>query len=223
MTNKITIFSNLNLGIRFYLTLSLTCIIVLYLAYIAGGGILNLFAGLCGILYIFFAGRGKNICFIFGILYSCIYAFIAYKENLYGEVMLNLFYLPFNFAGLFLWKKNQCNNKIIILHLPRKQMLFYGFILIISSIIYGIFLQNINADFAYLNAFSVVAQIMAFYLQVKRYVENYLLVTFANIASIIFWGAKVQESAANLAQLITYIIFLILGIRYLMLWNKEAK
>lgn len=215
-----------DLSYIFFILLLITCAIVGFLAYITNNSKLGLIAALCGILYAFFAGKGKKICFIFGIIYSIIYSYIAYLQKLYGEVMLNtLFYIPINIIGFILWSANQNKQKtkIIIRFAPKNELYISFIITIIITFIYGKFLSNINASFPYLNAFSVIAQIISFYLQIKRYVENYMLVTCANVVSIFFWVFIIKDSIENLAQLLTYIIFLIIGIVYWINWHKEAK
>lgn len=212
----------------FFILLFITCAAIIYLTYIISDNtftFISLFTAISGILYVFFAGEGKIICFIFGLMYSFCYSYIAYTEKLYGEVMLNIFYIFINIMGLILWYKNhnEEQTKIIIRHTPKKELLICFGITAIATVFYGIFLSSIDASFAYLNAFSVVAQLVAFYLQIKRYVENYMLVTIANIVSVIFWAFIIKESTTNVAQFLNYVIFLILGIIFWFKWHKEAQ
>lgn len=212
-----------NLSIQFYALLFSICTAVCILSSLSGGDGLSIFVAFLGISYVFFAGQGRRICFCFGIMYSLLYSYIAYEIKLYGDVMLNLFFIPINIAGLFLWKKNQTNNKITIISLSFRGMIFYAFLVGILTYVYGLYLQNLGASFAYLNAFSVVAQIIAFYLQVKRYVQNYLLVTLANIVSILIWWLIYDTSKEQIAQLLNMIIFFIMGVYYYIQWRKEAR
>ncbi|WP_305862287.1 nicotinamide riboside transporter PnuC [Helicobacter cholecystus] len=214
-----------NLSLRFYTLLFLTCSFVVMLSVLNHGGVLSIVVAVLGIIYVFFAGEGKFICFFFGIPYSLLYAYIAYENKLYGDMMLNILYLPINFAGIFMWKnhQNQAKTKITITSLNIKEIIFYSLLITFATYIYGMYLQSLNASFAYLNAFSVMAQLLSFYLQVKRYVQSYLLVTLANIATIIMWWLIYDTSKEQIAQLLNIIIFFIAGVYYYFVWRGEMK
>lgn len=212
------------LSLRFYSLLFVLCVLLVALSIISGGGALSIIVALCGILYAFFAGEGKYVCFFFGLVYSCLYAYIAYEIGLYGDMMLNLFYLPINLLGIFWWKthQNQEKSKIIIASLSTRGKLLCAFVVIVLSVGYGAYLQSLDSLYPYLNSFSVVAQVVAFYLQVKRYVQNYFLVTLANVVSIVIWGLIYDVSQEQIAQLLTMIIFFFVGIYYYFVWRREV-
>ncbi|RDU71711.1 nicotinamide riboside transporter PnuC [Helicobacter brantae] len=213
-----------NLSLKFYSMLFVVCGLLVVLSIMSGGGVLSIIVALCGILYAFFAGEGKYICFFFGLVYSCLYAYIAYEIGLYGDMMLNIFYLPINLLGIFWWKshQNQERDKIIITSLSPKGKLLCASVVLGLSVGYGAYLQSIHSLYPYLNAFSVVAQVVAFYLQVKRYVQNYFLVTLANIVSIVIWGLIYDVSQEQIAQLLTMIIFFFVGVYYYFAWRREV-
>ncbi|TXE88367.1 nicotinamide mononucleotide transporter [Campylobacter volucris] len=217
--------SQLKISFKFYTILFSTLLIIGILTNIANGSILSLFSAFCAVLYVFFAGAGKMICFIFGILYSMSYIYIAYELKLYGDVMLNLFYLPINIYGIYNWKNNQNKEKtkIIITKLKNNQRLIYALITIVSTIIYAYILKNMNANFVYLNSFAVIGQLIAFYMQVKRYMESYFLVTLANISSLIIWFLIFEQSKESIAQLLNTLVFFIIGIYYFFIWKKQAQ
>lgn len=214
-----------NLSFRFYALLCGTCAFIIALSLLSGGGVLSIIVALCGVIYAFFAGQGKLVCFFFGLIYSLLYAYIAYEYKLYGDMMLNILYIPINLVGIFWWSKNQNEDKskITIRSLSPKAMGVYACIVIITTLLYGVYLQNIGASFAYLNSFSVVAQVVAFYLQVKRYVQNYFLVTLANIVSIVIWWLIYDTSKEQIAQLLNMIIFFCVGVYYYFDWKRESK
>lgn len=212
------------LSLRFYSLLFILCVLLVALSIISGGGVLSIIVALCGILYAFFAGEGKYVCFFFGLVYSCLYGYIAYEIGLYGDMMLNLFYLPINLLGIFWWKthQNQEKSKIIITSLSTRGKLLCAFVVVVLSVGYGAYLQSLNSLYPYLNSFSVVAQVVAFYLQVKRYVQNYFLVTLANVVSIVIWGLIYDVSQEQIAQLLTMIVFFFVGVYYYFVWRREV-
>ncbi|WP_104697728.1 MULTISPECIES: nicotinamide riboside transporter PnuC [unclassified Helicobacter] len=214
-----------DLSLGFWIALLLSSLIIALLMIFYKENTIILLASLCGIFYIFFAGQGKFLCFIFGLLYCILYAYVSYKAQLYGEMLLTFLYIPLNLLGIFNWIKNQnlSKTKIKIQTLNNLQISLYLLLLIFVSIFYGIFLEKIDAKFPFLNAFSTIAQIIAFYLQIHRYKENYLIVTFANIILCYIWLELFLQNPIYLAQTLNMFLFLILGIFYYFKWNQEAK
>lgn len=214
-----------DLSSRFYAVLLGTCALVVILSVLGGGGWLSIVVAICGVIYAFFAGEGKLICFFFGLVYSVLYLYIAYENKLYGDVMLNLLYLPINLIGIFGWRKNQNQEKtkIIILSLSIQGMVICACGVGIGTLLYGAYLQSIQAHFSYLNAFGVIAQVVAFYLQVRRYVQNYLLVTLANLVSILIWWLIWDVSKEQIAQLLSMVIFFCVGVYYYFEWRRGLR
>ena len=47
----------------------------------------------------------------FGIINCILYSIISYQQTLYGEMLLNIcYYLPLQFIGFAIWKKNMNTN-----------------------------------------------------------------------------------------------------------------
>lgn len=206
----------------FYFVLFCVCMVTLILGYWEGSQGIRLFAAILGILYAFFAGAGKLICFAFGLLYSLIYLYIAWDVKLYGEVMLNLLYLPINLLGILMWRKNQNakRHRVIVRSLSLRDFALCLLVSLFLSVLYGAVLDWMGGHLAYLNALSVVLQLLAFYLQIKRYVQNYMVVTLANVLAIVIWGLIYDQDSRAIPQLLNMCIFLCIGIYY---WNDWAK
>lgn len=212
-----------NLSIYFYVALFCVCGIVGWLSYIGGSYGLELFVAILGIMYAFFAGEGKLVCFVFGLIYSAMYAYIAFEARLYGDAMLNLFYLPINILGLWLWNQNQKEERVAVRFLGLREIVLSLCVVVVLGVGYGEILKSANSAFAYLNAFSVVLQILAFYLQAKRYVENYLFVSIANVLSVLMWGFFYYKDSAALPQLLNMCVFLGIGLWYWRIWISQAR
>lgn len=214
-----------NLNLTFWAVLLFSSLLIILPMTFYKENIIILLASLCGIFYAFFAGQGKFLCFIFGLLYCVFYTYISYETKLYGEMLLTLLYIPLNLFGIFSWVKNQDSSKtkIQIQALTTSQIFSYLFILVLISVFYGIFLSKIDAKFPFLNAFSTIAQILAFYLQIHRYKENYLIVTLANIILCYIWLEMFLQNPVYIAQTLNMFLFLFLGIFYYFKWHQEFK
>ncbi|GAA8112059.1 nicotinamide riboside transporter PnuC [Helicobacter pylori] len=210
---------------RFYATLILSCVFLTITNILVKGSFINLLAGLSGILYAFFAGERQTICFVFGLVYNLSYAYVAYQWKLNADVILCLFlYIPVTIYGLFAWKKTERHESVIKAQKLSKN---WRFILILGigvlTCVSALFFKEIKTNFLWAESFNFVIFIIAFILQVLRYIENYALVTLGNIVSIVVWFCIFQISAESLVQLFTTILYLFIGLYYFKRWNKSCK
>lgn len=62
-------------------------------------------AAVTGVICVILTGKGKMSCYLFGLVNTILYAWIAWDARYLGEVMLNVvYYVPMQFAGWFMWK-----------------------------------------------------------------------------------------------------------------------
>ncbi|GAA9516988.1 nicotinamide riboside transporter PnuC [Helicobacter pylori] len=210
---------------RFYATLILACVFLTITNILVKGSFINLLAGLSGVLYAFFAGERQTICFVFGLVYNLSYAYVAYQWKLNADVILCLFlYMPVTIYGLFAWKKTQQHEGAIKAQKFSKNWRFALILGIgVLTCVSALFFKEIKTNFLWAESFNFVIFIVAFILQVLRYVENYALVTLGNIVSIIVWFCIFQISTESLVQLFTTILYLFIGMYYFKRWNKSCK
>lgn len=69
--------------------------------------ILSAFAAICGINCVVLCAAGKKAQYYWGFVNIAAYVAVSWISRFYGEVMLNaLYYLPSQFVGIYMWKKN---------------------------------------------------------------------------------------------------------------------
>ncbi|GAA9944076.1 nicotinamide riboside transporter PnuC [Helicobacter pylori] len=210
---------------RFYATLILSCVFLTITNILVKGSFINLLAGLSGVLYAFFAGERQTICFVFGLVYNLSYAYVAYQWKLNADVILCLFlYMPVTIYGLFAWKKTQQHEGAIKAQKLSKN---WRFVLILGigvlTYVSALFFKEIKTNFLWAESFNFVIFIIAFILQVLRYMESYVLMTLGNIVSIVVWFCIFKISTESLVQFFTTILYLFIGMYYLKRWNKSCK
>ncbi len=210
---------------RFYTTLILSCVFLTITNILVKGSFINLLAGLSGVLYAFFAGERQTICFVFGLVYNLSYAYVAYQWKLNADVILCLFlYMPVTIYGLFAWKKTERHESVIKAQKLSKN---WRFILILGvgvlTCVSALFFKEIKTNFLWAESFNFVIFIIAFILQVLRYMESYVLMTLGNIVSIVVWFCIFQISTESLVQLFTTILYLFIGMYYFKRWNQSCK
>ncbi|WRE33004.1 nicotinamide riboside transporter PnuC [Helicobacter pylori] len=210
---------------RFYATLILSCVFLIVTNILVKGSFINLLAGLSGVLYAFFAGERQTICFVFGLIYNLSYAYVAYQWKLNADVILCLFlYMPVTIYGLFAWKKTEQHEGAIKAQKLSKN---WRFILVLGvgvlTCVSALFFKEIKTNFLWAESFIFVIFIIAFILQVLRYMESYVLMTLGNIVSIIVWFCIFKISTESLVQFFTTILYLFIGMYYFKHWNKSCE
>ncbi|MFP6258837.1 nicotinamide riboside transporter PnuC [Helicobacter pylori] len=210
---------------RFYATLILSCVFLITTNILVKGSFVNLLAGLSGVLYAFFAGERQTICFVFGLVYNLSYAYVAYQWKLNADVILCLFlYIPVTIYGLFAWKKTEQHESVIKAQKLSKN---WRFVLLLGvgvlTCVSALFFKEIKTNFLWAESFNFVIFIIAFILQVLRYMESYVLMTLGNIVSIIVWFCIFQISTESLVQFFTTILYLFIGMYYFNRWNQSCK
>ncbi len=210
---------------RFYATLILSCVFLTITNILVKGSFINLLAGLSGVLYAFFAGERQTICFVFGLVYNLSYAYVAYQWKLNADVILCLFlYMPVTIYGLFAWKKTERHESVIKAQKLSKN---WRFTLVLGvgvlTCVSALFFKEIKTNFLWPESFNFVIFIIAFILQVLRYMESYVLMTLGNIVSIIVWFCIFQISTESLVQLFTTILYLFIGMYYFKRWNQSCE
>ncbi|MFP6130267.1 nicotinamide riboside transporter PnuC [Helicobacter pylori] len=210
---------------RFYATLILSCVFLTITNILVKGSFINLLAGLSGVLYAFFAGERQTICFVFGLVYNLSYAYVAYRWKLNADVILCLFlYMPVTIYGLFAWKKTEQHEGAIKAQKLSKNWRFTLILGIgVLTCVSALFFKEIKTNFLWPESFNFVIFIIAFILQVLRYMESYVLMTLGNIVSIIVWFCIFQISTESLVQFFTTILYFFIGMYYFNRWNQSCK
>ena len=183
-------------------------------------------AAVTGVLYSLWAGKGKLSCYFFGIFNSFAYGLISYQATLYGEVVLNWFwYFPMMFAGLFFWKKHLKKD---VQEIIKRRLSWRGRMYVILAGTFGTagaawVLHRQGDQAPVLDAFTTVLSVIAMVLTVKRCTEQWLLWTLVNLASIYMWYKVYLTGEGSAAVLMMWILSLINGIIFYILWQKEVQ
>ena len=183
-------------------------------------------ASITGVLYSLWAGKGKLSCYFFGIFNSFAYGLISFNATLYGEVALNWgWYLPMMFVGMFFWKRHLKSDtqEIIKRRLSWQYRLLTGLIAITGTAAGAFILYKMGDQAPVLDAFTTVLSVIAMVLTVKRCVEQWMLWTMVNIASIYMWYKVYLTGSGSIAILLMWVLALINGIIFYCLWQREIK
>ena len=140
--------------------------------------------------------------------------------------MLNLFYyLPTNIMGWFMWKKNinKENGEVIKRKLDLKMEIIIAVISVVGIIVYGYFLENYTNDkLPYLDSMSTVLSIVAQFLMLKRYMEQWIVWIFVDAVSIFMWVMTFFNGGESVATLLMWGVYFINAVVMFIKWYRES-
>lgn len=182
---------------------------------------LSSLAAVCGIMNVVLCAKGKKAQYYWGLVNIASYIAISAMSRLYGEVMLNTFYyIPLQFIGLYMWRKNYSNTSDTVK--VRKMKLIPAIILIISTFIgiclYKYVLSVIGGNSVWLDSTSTVISIVANALMVLRYREQYLLWLVVNVVTTVMWALKGDPIMTTM-----WAVYAFNAVYGYYLWNKMSK
>ncbi|AMC11681.1 nicotinamide mononucleotide transporter [Lutibacter profundi] len=209
---------------------------------------LEFIAALFGVISVFYAKKENILVFPTGIISTAIYVYLLSQWNLYGDLIINIYYTVMSLYGWYMWSKIIDNKQH---HIPisrtnkTDKIKVFGifaftsiFVIVVyryynvmpnnlgfsDSINYAITkltsgnLTNFRQGTPYLDTFTTGIFFAAMWLMANKKIENWILWIAGNIASIPLYFVKGYGFTG-----IQYSIFLILAIQGYFTWKKNLN
>lgn len=179
-----------------------------------------------GVLCVVLTAKGKLMSYVFGMYNTFGYAYLAYINGLFGEVMLNLlFFVPMNIIGFYMWKKNFQSGR-----LSMRQMEVKGIFLVVAVCLAGCLLLGFGLSFIpgqnspYIDAITTVLSVAATILMVRRFKEQWLVYMVLNLFTVLLWVIRtVEGSSEGPLMIVMWSAYLINAAYGYYNWNKGVK
>jgi nicotinamide mononucleotide transporter len=188
--------------------------------------LLNFAVLFTGILCVIFAAKGSLFNYVFGMANTIAYAFVAYRNGLFGELGLYLlFFLPMNIIGFAMWK-NKMNTAFVQMRgLKISCTLLVCAVCALLTAGLGIILSHVKGQNSpYVDAASTVISIVATFLMVLRYKEQWLLYIVLNIVTTALWIIRAANGSEEGRMMIAmWIAFLINAVYGYYNWSRGAR
>lgn len=201
-------------------------IIIILLSLYMKDSKIALVSAICGISYTILAGKGKISCYLFGLCGTLCYAFLSYKNNLFGNLGLYLlYYFPMQIFGIFKWKqhlKKDCQEIVKTKLSPKERAIYYSVSFILSIILYLI-LKYFHDQSPMIDAVTSVFSVVGLLLTVKRCIEQWHVWFVVNGLSTIMWINAYLHGSNCFATVIMWATYFVLSIYFLHSWRKEIK
>lgn len=210
--------------------LSLACLLVKRTEEINSADILGAVAGITGVCCVVLVAKRNIVNYLFGVINVSLYAYISYKSQIYGDAFLNaLYYFPMQFIGWWQWSRNKENPQGGGIVKARRMSRRGEVLLIVGSCIAvavtGFMLQRFTSDpQPYKDAATTVLSIIAQFLMVRMFMEQWILWITTNVLSIIMWSFLFYNGEEGAALMVVmWFFYLANSINGLIVWNRASK
>ena len=205
--------------------LIISTLTMLTLSIIWGDSPMALISGVTGIISVVLCAKGKISTYAFACVNVGLYAIIAYQNRLFGEVMLNgFYYLPMNIVGFYMWRKQKDDaGTVIVRRLTPKQIILLIIRLLIAITAYWRVLVALGENLQLIDSMTTIPSIVAFLLQIGRFMEQWILWMIINVFSITMWSLLLGTPEGSVTMIIMFSAYLINGVYGFRNWLKLSK
>lgn len=139
-------------------------------------GVIEVIAVVTALIYVVLAAQAKKLCFAFGLISSAIYVYLATELQFYFDSVINLYYVLMSFYGWFAWSKQKNLKQSGIQSMSKKMLYILLLVGLFVTIILAFSADRFSsASLPYLDAFTTVFAIIATWMVIKKYIENWLI------------------------------------------------
>lgn len=188
--------------------------------------VIGILAALTGVMCVILTGKGKVSSYLFGMVNTVLYAYVAFEAKYYGEVMLNLlYYVPMNIVGWVLWRQhmNEAGDEVVKERLTAKWQVVLLIACSIGVYLYGLLLRFLGGNLPFVDSMSTVLSIVAQILCVKRYMEQWIIWIVVDVVTVIMWAVNFARGGESIATLIMWSIYLLNAVIMFVKWYRESR
>lgn len=207
--------------------ISLLTVVGSILSVILSTSIFDLSVFLSGLLCVGLIAIGRREGYLFGLYNSMSYSVLAYGNGLYGELYLNVFFfVPTGIIGYVMWKRHTTPKKNVLMReLKWSQRGGIATVCIGAIVGLGLLLElNPKQNTPFIDATTNVLSIVATFLMMWRYKEQWLLYISLNVVTIFMWFLRVRNgSESGDLMVLMWSLFLLNALFGYWRWHMGAK
>ena len=190
---------------------------------------LSAIATVSGVLCVVLVAKGHISNYLFGLIQVSLYTYLSWGVGYWGEVALNgLYYVPMKFIGFFMWRRRTregSRTRVKAKNLTKKQRLVLAVVCLVLIVGGGLILDYFEDPAPFLDSATTFLSIVAMFLMVKTYSEQWYLWIIVNLATITMWSMAYfnERQASHLIIASMWCVYLLNSIHGLVVWKKAAK
>lgn len=207
------------------LILLLTSSSILIVSFLlARSHMLYLIASLVGLIALMYMAKGEPLGQILTIIFSVLYAIIAYRYRYYGEMITYLFMtLPSALIASIIWLRNPYNHFSRVVKVSKLNRFKIQMILILSIVITLLFyyvLKSLNTPNLLISTLSILTSFLASLLTFFRSRHYALFYALNDLVLMVLWTLATLSSLTYLPMIVCFGIFFIHDLYAFVNWKK---
>jgi nicotinamide mononucleotide transporter len=161
-----------------------------------GASPIEIVASVAGFLCVFLIIKRSIWCWFFGFIQVTLFAYIFFGAKLYSDAGLHVIYMGLQFYGWWNWIQHRDPQRkqtpaLIIHPTSVKDLALWAGVAIMGTLVLGYLMQTYtDASFAYPDAFTTSASLVAQWLLTRRHLFNWLFWIVVDIVAIFIYLQK---------------------------------
>ncbi|MGQ8365345.1 nicotinamide riboside transporter PnuC [Glaciecola sp. 1036] len=191
-----------------------------FIAGFLGAGAIEILASISGFLCIYLLIKRSIWSWFFGFIQVSLYTYIFYIAKLYSDTGLHIIYMFLQVYGWWNWKHNKSEgNDLVIENGSLFSFLICWGVVLLATVVLGFTMDEYtDASFAYPDAFTTTASLVAQFLLSKRYWFNWIFWIIVDVVAVYIYLQKGLYPTAAL-----YFTLLIMCFFGLYAWLTQSK
>lgn len=187
----------------------------LFLAQWQQQSLLEVFAFIFAIAYIWLASEESIWCWPAGLLSTALYSYVFWDVSVFYQMLLNIYYMAMAVYGYITWQKQGKDKTTISRFTFRQNIAFLFSGLCISIVLYYMTIFWFKYPLVWLDISISVYSLMATWLTVKKILECWIYWTIINVASLVLFYEN-----ALFVSMVLMIIYIVIAIRAWVQWRQ---
>ena len=191
---------------------------IFILSVIIKDNIIAVISAIFGISYTILAGKGRVLCYYFGLAGTLCYSYISFRNGLFGNLALYMcYYFPMQILGIFKWQKHlkSDSREIIKTKLTVKSRLVYFITALFLTIILAFLLTALEDKNPVPDAVTTVFSVLGMLFTVKRCIEQWYVWIIVNGVSAVMWLQAYFAGSNCFATVLMWLVYFILAFYFL--------
>ncbi|UIR55340.1 nicotinamide riboside transporter PnuC [Sphingobacterium sp. SRCM116780] len=174
---------------------------------------------LTGFMCVYLAAKQNILNWPISIISVLAYAFLFFESKLYGDAVLQLYFLFTAVYGWYYWIRKTKRDEKPIVAFSNRQMLYTVLIIFVLAGLLGIFLDHItDSDVPYADGFCTSVSFVAQFLMTRKVLQNWILWIFVDLCYIPLYFHK-----SLLLTAILYLAFAFIAWNGYHDWNRTYQ
>jgi len=188
--------------------------------------VLEIVAVLFAVASVLYSKKNNIRVYPTGIISTLIFVYLLYEWELFGDMIINVYYFVMSIYGWYLWSTISDNKPLLpITKLNRKDsqasVLIFIFSTIFVVLVYFYF-EKFGVWWSYVDIFTTGLFFVGMYLLAKRKIEHWIFLIVGDFVSIPLYYFKGYTITSLL--FLMYTIIAIFGyLEWKKIWNKENQ